>query len=468
MHALLGGNGAGKSTLIKCITGIYNPESGFVKLDGKDITRMSPTKMSRAGISTVYQEVNLIPTQSIAENIFLGRQPKRFGLIDRKRMIATAQRRMKELNIDVDVTKNLDTYSVAIQQMVAIARGVDMSAKVLILDEPTASLDGNEVEQLFVMMRSLAEKGIGIIFVTHFLDQVYQVTDRITILRNGTYVTTEDTASLSQESLVRLMLNQPYQRQKEKQEKVDRLLDNDEIALEATRFGKERYLSPLDFSVRKGSIYGIAGLLGSGRTELAKLLFGLVRPDSGQIKVFGDTERISSPRDAVRAGIALCPEDRKSEGIIPDLSVKDNIILALQARRGVFSKIPDAQKEEMAKRFIRDLNIVTSHWDTPVKNLSGGNQQKVILARWLCVQPTILILDEPTRGIDVGAKSEIKQIISGLCEQGVTVILISSELEEITESSDQVLVMKDKHAVTVLSELPVSTTSIIEAIGGNT
>ncbi|MFD2178912.1 sugar ABC transporter ATP-binding protein [Veronia pacifica] len=464
IHALLGGNGAGKSTLIKCITGIYRAEKGKVILDDVNITRASATDMAEVGISTVYQEVNLIPTQSIAENIFFGRQPKRFGLIDRKQMHALAQKRMDELNINVDVTQNLDAYSVAVQQMVAIARGVDMSAKVLILDEPTASLDGKEVENLFEMMRNLAKKGIGIIFVTHFLDQVYQVTDRITVLRNGTKLGTYDTESLGQEALVRLMLNQPLNKNREIYKDTSEV-SKEEIALNVKNMGKHRFLAPVDMMLTKGTVYGVAGLLGSGRTELAQLLFGLEHADSGAIEIFGESEKISSPRQAIAAGIALCPEDRKSEGIIPDLSVKDNIILALQARRGVFDKIPAAEQEDIAKRFIRHLNIVTSHWDTPVKNLSGGNQQKVILARWLCVEPAILILDEPTRGIDVGAKQEIKQIIANLCKQGVSVVLISSELEEVTESSDEVLVMKDKHPVTVLSEKPVTTTDIVRAIG---
>ncbi|WCE32123.1 sugar ABC transporter ATP-binding protein [Vibrio sp. SCSIO 43137] len=462
--ALLGGNGAGKSTLIKCMTGVYSSDEGSVCLDGSDITNQTAESIQSQGISTVHQEVNLIPSLSVAENIYLGRQPYKGGKIDWHYMNSRATSLLAEMNVHVDVTRNLNEYSLAIQQMVAIARGVDMSAKVLILDEPTASLDSQECDELFTLMKKLKAKGIGIIFVTHFLDQVYAVCDRITVLRNGQYVDTKPVSELPQVDLIALMLGKALQNGYQS-EKHKHIADESEVPfLSAENIGRKGLINPCNLTLRQGEAMGLGGLLGSGRTELAKLLFGLEKPDSGTLKINGEVKQFQSPYDAIRQGMAFCPEDRKTEGVIGELSVLENMILALQAKQGWARMLSISEQKEIARRFIRSLNIVTSDIYKPVKDLSGGNQQKVILARWLASNPYLLILDEPTRGIDVGAKSEILQIIDELCKQGMALMVISSELDEVVEFSDRIAVLKDHHKVGELSGDEISSQNLMEAI----
>lgn len=461
--ALLGGNGAGKSTLIKCMTGVYSSDSGSVILDGEEVLGLDAQSVQHKGISTVHQEVNLIPTMSVAENIYLGRQPKKNGRIDWQKMNRDAAELLSGMKVNIDVTRNLNEYSIAIQQMIAIARGVDMSAKVLIFDEPTASLDTEECEQLFVLMRTLKSRGVGIIFVTHFLDQVYQVCDKITVLRNGQYVATHTVAELPQMQLISLMLGKPVVTDKAPK-KLHTLDSSSKPFLKATNIGKRANIEPCDISIHSGQALGIGGLLGAGRTELAKLLFGIDKPDSGHIEILGDKKHFKGPFDAIREGLAFCPEDRKVEGIIGELSVMENIILALQAKTGVARMLPRAEQEQIARQFIRSLNIVTSDIHKPIKDLSGGNQQKVILARWLASNPHLLILDEPTRGIDVGAKSEIIQIIDSLCKQGMALMVISSELDEVVEFSDNVVVLKDRRKVSELHGEEITSQNLMAEI----
>lgn len=461
--ALLGGNGAGKSTLIKCMTGVYSSDSGSVILDGEEVLGLDAQSVQHKGISTVHQEVNLIPTMSVAENIYLGRQPKKNGRIDWQKMNRDAAELLSGMKVNIDVTRNLNEYSIAIQQMIAIARGVDMSAKVLIFDEPTASLDTEECEQLFVLMRTLKSRGVGIIFVTHFLDQVYQVCDKITVLRNGQYVATHTVAELPQMQLISLMLGKPVVTDKAPK-KLHTLDSSSKPFLKATNIGKRANIEPCDISIHSGQALGIGGLLGAGRTELAKLLFGIDKPDSGHIEILGEKKHFKGPFDAIREGLAFCPEDRKVEGIIGELSVMENIILALQAKTGVARMLPRAEQEQIARQFIRSLNIVTSDIHKPIKDLSGGNQQKVILARWLASNPHLLILDEPTRGIDVGAKSEIIQIIDSLCKQGMALMVISSELDEVVEFSDNVVVLKDRRKVSELHGEEITSQNLMAEI----
>ncbi len=465
VHALLGENGAGKSTLIKLITGVHKKDAGVIRLEGKDIDPRSPRHAQELGISAVYQEINLVPTLSVAENIYLGRQPMRLGLVN----MATANRQARELlktfHIDIDVTRDLSAYSIAIQQIVAIVRGVDLSAKVLILDEPTSSLDRHEVETLFAVMRSLKERGIGILLITHFLDQVYEISDRITVLRNGRKVGEHLTQDLSKMKLISEMLGKELTaelREQDTQKSENGTVG--ETFLEVRGFARQGMMEPFDLEVRKGEIVGLAGLLGSGRTEMAQLIFGIVKSEKGEARVKDRKVNLTSPRDAIRYGFGLCPEDRKVEGIISDLSVRENIILALQAKLGWFNYLAPKKQEQIAREMIEALRIVTPDTEKPVKELSGGNQQKVILARWLISNPEFLILDEPTRGIDVGAHAEIINIIKRLAKEGKAMMIISSELAEFVDYSDRVIVLRDRKKLMELEGDQISQNIIMQAI----
>jgi monosaccharide-transporting ATPase len=464
VHAVLGENGAGKSTLIKLITGVYQKDTGAILLEGKAIEPHSPHEAQALGISTVYQEINLIPTMSVAENLFLGRQPMRWGFVDNRSVNAKSKALLKTYHLDIDVTRTLASYSIAVQQMVAIARGVDMSAKVLILDEPTASLDAHEVQMLFGVMRSLKERGIGILLITHFLDQVYEISDRITVLRNGEKMGEYKTADLPRRQLVSLMLGRELISEIEGSRSNGAAHTGESVFVETQGIGRKGMLAPLDLTVAKGEIVGLAGLLGSGRTEAAKLIFGIDRSDSGDVYVKGSKVTLNSPRQAIRNGFAMCPEDRKVEGIIPELTVRENIILALQAKQGWFNTLSPKKQEEIAQQMITDLRIVTPDSSKPAGQLSGGNQQKVILARWLASQPEFLILDEPTRGIDVGAHAEIIQIIKQLCSKGMALLVISSELAEVVDYSHRVVVLRDRKKLTELTGDDINEQMIMHTI----
>jgi simple sugar transport system ATP-binding protein len=447
IHALVGENGAGKSTLIKVLTGVETPDSGSIELDGKLVQVRSPQQSQEIGISTVYQEVNLCTNISIAENIMLGHEPHHFGGIDWKKLNAFASQALKRLDVAVDVTQPLGNYSVAIQQMVAIARSLEItSAKILILDEPTSSLDVNEANRLFDVMQKLKGEGIGIVFITHFLDQVYQVSDRITVLRNGRLVGTYDTASLPRFELIAKMLGRSItdldkvsKARFTKEQKGDK-----KRSLEAKGLGRSGSLEPFDMELFANEVVGIAGLLGSGRTEMANLTFGIETPDTGTLTLNDRKIQHFSPLESLKNGIALCPEDRKAEGVVGDLTIRENIILALQARFGWFKFMGTPKQYEIADKYIQLLGISTPSPDQLVKNLSGGNQQKVILARWLATDPQVLILDEPTRGIDVGAKAEIQKLVLDLAEEGKSCVFISSELEEVLRTSHRIIVMRDR------------------------
>ncbi|KAA1057077.1 galactofuranose ABC transporter, ATP-binding protein YtfR [Azospirillum argentinense] len=466
IHALLGENGAGKSTLIKTLTGVYQRDAGTVMLEGRAIAPRGVEEAQRLHIGTVYQEVNLLPNLSVAENLFLGRQPMRFGLVDRGAMRRRARAVLIPYGLSLDVTAPLGRFSVATQQIVAIARAVDMSAKVLILDEPTASLDAQEVAVLFKVLRTLRSRGIGIVFVTHFLDQVYALCDRITVLRNGRLVGERRTAELPRLDLVAMMLG------RELEAAAHRIAPPDDEGEEDARpplvrfrgYGKARSVEPFDLAIRPGEVVGLAGLLGSGRTETARLVFGMDRADQGEVAVDGQAVRLRGPRDAIRLGFGFCPEDRKKEGIVGALSVRENIILALQARQGWLRPIPRRRQEEIADRFIRLLDIRTPHAEQPIQLLSGGNQQKALLARWLATAPRLLILDEPTRGIDVGAHAEIIRLIERLCADGMALLVVSSELEEIVAYSRRVVVLRDRRHVAELRGGEVAVGRIVAAI----
>ena len=469
IHALVGENGAGKSTLIKILTGVETLDSGSIELDGSLVQVRSPQHSQEIGISTVYQEVNLCTNISVAENIMLGHEPRRFGSIDWKGMNSHAKQALKRLDIDIDVTQPLGNFSVAIQQMVAIARSLEFaSAKILILDEPTSSLDVNEANQLFDVMQKLKGEGIGIIFISHFIDQIYQVSDRITVLRNGKLVGTYSKDSLPRIELIAKMLGRSITDLNEvsKARSTGGQKDNDKRLLEANGLGRAGSLEPFDMELYASEVVGIAGLLGSGRTEMANLIFGIDTPDTGTLTLNNTEFNHFSPLDSLKNGIALCPENRKEEGILGDLTIRENIILALQARYGWFRFLSTQKQYDLAENYIRLLGISTPSPDQLVKNLSGGNQQKVILARWLATNPQVLILDEPTRGIDVGAKAEIQKLVLDLAEEGKSCVFISSELEEVLRTSHRIIVLRDHKKA---AEYPgsVDDQTIIQTMAGN-
>jgi simple sugar transport system ATP-binding protein len=444
VHALLGENGAGKSTLIKVMTGALMPDEGEIRLAGQPVTLRSPHAAQELGIACVYQEVNLLPNLSVAENVMLGRIPMKMGRIDWAETRRRAVEALKVLDLDIDVRLPLQSYSIAVQQLVAIARSVAIQAKVVVLDEPTSSLDEAEVNQLFNVIRRLRADGIGIVFITHFLDQVDAVADRITILRNGKLIGEFVPDSLSRVQLISKMVG------KELGALTDHAAAGEdktgEPIIEGTALNRKR-IGPVDVQVRRGEIVGLAGLLGSGRTETARMLFGLDRPDKGTIKFLGREVQLKSPKRAMRLGIGLIPEDRKHEAIIPGLSIRENIVLALQAKQGWLKRIPRAKQEELARQYREALGIATDSIEKPIGQLSGGNQQKVILGRWLATEPQFLILDEPTRGIDVGARDDIEKLIATLCEGGIGVLMISSEIDELLRCSDRLIVMRNGQAV---------------------
>ena len=441
--ALLGENGAGKSTLIKALTGVYHVDRGTIWLEGQAISPKNTAHAQQLGIGTVYQEVNLLPNMSVADNLFIGREPKRFGLLRRKEMEKRATELMASYGFSLDVREPLNRFSVAMQQIVAICRAIDLSAKVLILDEPTASLDTQEVELLFGLMRQLRDRGVSLIFVTHF-------------------VGCRETRELPQIELVKMMLGRELDTHA--LQRAGRTLLSDKPVAAFKNYGKKGTIAPFDLEVRPGEIVGLAGLLGSGRTETAEVIFGIKPADSGTALIKGKLQTLRSPHQASVLGIGFCPEDRKTDGIIAAASVRENIILALQAQRGWLRPISRKEQQEIAERFIRQLGIRTPSTEQPIEFLSGGNQQKVLLSRWLLTRPQFLILDEPTRGIDVGAHAEIIRLIETLCADGLALLVISSELEELVGYADRVIIMRDRKQVAEIPLAELSVPAIMNAI----
>ena len=446
VHALMGQNGAGKSTLIKVLTGVHAADAGEMRLGGEAIRPTSPQQAQALGLSTVYQEVNLCPNLSVAENIFAGHYPRRGALgawrIDWPRIEADARSLLARLGLDIDVTRGLGSYPVAVQQMVAIARALNRQSRVLILDEPTSSLDDDEVRRLFGVLRQLRADGLAILFVTHFLDEVYEIADRITVLRNGGLVGEYLPAELDAPALVSAMIGRTFTQASAQRDA--HAVKSGEPLLAARGLARRGQLQPLDIELHEGEVLGLAGLLGSGRTELARLLFGMDRADAGSVQLRGQRVNLETPTQAIRHGLAMCPEERKAEGVVGELSIRENIALALQARQGLWRNLSRRQQQEMAERFIRQLGIKASDAEMPMSQLSGGNQQKALLARWLAIEPALLILDEPTRGIDVAAKQEIMEQILALARGGMSVLFISAELDEVARVSDRIAVMRER------------------------
>ncbi|MGN6548746.1 MAG: sugar ABC transporter ATP-binding protein [Pararhizobium sp.] len=465
VHALIGQNGAGKSTLIKVLTGYHRKDGGVILFEGSPFDAGSPHEAQAGGISTIYQEINLVPLRTVTENICLGREKRRFGLLDWSAMHAEAERLLHRFSIRIDVRRPLDDYPTATQQMVAIARAIGFSARLVIMDEPTSSLDEREVEVLFKVIRQLKSDGVSVIFVSHKLDELYEVCDRVTVMRDGRTVRVSDMADISRLELVSAMLGREV------------------AAVEghATAFGEHRHrdgdvlfaarglsagqaVRDVSFEIRRGEIAGFAGLLGAGRTETARLVFGVDRPRGGDMKVDGADYRPARPVDAIAAGMGFCTEDRKAEGIVPDMSVAENLTLALLPRMSRNGILDEEKQREIVERFIRELGIKCSGPNQKVRELSGGNQQKVLLGRWLAMDPRLLILDEPTRGIDVGAKAEIQRLIRRLADEGLGVLMISSELEEVIEGADRIFVLREGRSVAELEGEAATEENVLAAM----
>lgn len=468
VHALIGENGAGKSTLIKVMTGVYHPDEGRVRFAGQDRDFRNPLEAQAAGISTIYQEVNLVPLMSVARNLHLGREPRRFGLIDVRRMNRQATEVLARYGVHVDVTRPLRTLGLGAQQMVALARAVQIDARVVIMDEPTSSLEPREVDTLFSVIRGLRDQGIAVVYVSHRLDELYEICDRVTVMRDGAIVHTGEMAGLERLKLISLMLGREMSAVRDKgatafdADRHDR--QDGQPALRATDLTARHRLHGVSLDIHPGEVVGLGGLLGAGRSETAKAIVGALPTDGGSVEVAGKTLRRRTPAAAIKAGVVMLPEDRKVEGIIPSLSVRENISLAALptlSRAGVVSQ---AKQDEIVRFFMDRLRIKATGPDQRVSDLSGGNQQKVLLARWLCLNPKVLLLDEPTRGIDVGAKAEVQALIDELAGDGLGVLLISSELEELVEGSDRVVVLKDGGVVGHLEGQDVTEEALLTAL----
>jgi len=465
VHALIGQNGAGKSTLIKVLTGVYAKDSGRIEFDGREVAFPSPHAAQLAGLSTIYQEVNLVPFRSVAENVFLNREPKRFGLIDWRRMNREAAAILRRLDIDIDVTRPLHDYAIATQQMTALARALSTEAKLVIMDEPTSALAEQEVQTLFRVIRRLKAEGVSVVFVSHRLDELYAVSDRVTVMRDGRTIEERPMAEISRYELVSKMLGRELAEQlSHRRADEDGELAGQRPVLEAADLRRGRALDGVSLSIRPGEIVGLAGLLGSGRTETARAIFGADPLDSGTIRIDGAPVQVRSPRTAVEHNIGLSSEDRKTEGIIPHLSVRENLTLALLPHLRRHGIVDRKRQTEVVDRFITAIGIKCSSPEQPIRELSGGNQQKVLLARWLCTDPRLLILDEPTRGIDVGAKRDIQALVRQLADDGLAVLLISSELEEIIANSDRVVTLRDGRSVAGFSGDQITEEALMQAM----
>ncbi len=443
--ALVGQNGAGKSTLIKILTGAYRRDAGSIVFNGGEVDFSSPAESQAAGIATIYQEINLAPHRSVAENIFLAREPRRFGLVDRRALRAGARAVLERFKLDIDVERPLEDFGTATRQMVAIARGVTQNARLVIMDEPTSSLDEREVAVLFDTIRTLKADGVATIFISHRLDELYAICDRVTIMRDGRTVAVSPMRDIGKLQLVRAMLGKELTAFTASQRGGGEA--GGTPFLDVSHLASGLRVRDVTLAVGRGEIAGLAGLLGSGRTETARLIYAADRKDAGSVRVDGAERHYAGPADAIADGIGFVSEDRKVEGIVPDMSVRENMTLAVLPRLIRQGVVDQAEQQRIVESYVKALGIKCASPEQPIRELSGGNQQKVLLARWLCMNPRLLIVDEPTRGIDVGAKAEILKLIRGLADEGLSVLMISSELEELIAAADHVTVLSDGRSV---------------------
>ncbi|MEH7356604.1 sugar ABC transporter ATP-binding protein [Neobacillus drentensis] len=464
IHALMGENGAGKSTLMKNLLGIYDKDEGIIRVDGHEFSFKSPKDAEKHGIAIIHQELNVIPSLSVMENMFLGRDLcyGKSGILRTAEMNEKTKQYLKQLGLDIDPREEVKNLSIGQQQMIEIARALSINAKVLIMDEPTAALTDREIEHLFDIMNELKAQGVSIVYISHRMEEIFAMCDRITVLRDGTYVGTEEVKNLDLDKVVQMMVGRELGERYPERIPYE---DVERFRVEGLSDGKR--IKDISFSAKKGEIVGVAGLMGAGRTEIVKALFGVTK-QSGKVYLDGKEVVIKRPMDAIKHGIGYVTEDRKGEGLVLDLSVKENIALPNLndiASKGVISK----QKEnKLVKEMIQKLRIKTSSPSLSVKSLSGGNQQKVVFGKWLGIKPKLLILDEPTRGVDIGAKKEIYEIMNELTNEGVTILMISSELPEILGMSDRILVMHEGKLVTELTRQEATQETIMHAAtGGN-
>jgi monosaccharide-transporting ATPase len=466
VHALIGQNGAGKSTMIKVLTGYHRRDAGSVEFLGKPFEVSTPQQAQAGGISTIYQEINLVPLRSVTENICLGRETRRMGLLDWRAMHAEAEGLLRRFRVKLDVRRPLMDFSTATQQMVAIARAIAFSARLVIMDEPTSSLDEQEVAVLFTVIRQLKSEGVSVIFVSHKLDELYEVCDRVTVMRDGSTVRTARMTDITKLELVSQMLGRDFSKVEGHATAFSRPSRDGSgpVVVEGKSLASGQVVQDVSFQLRQGEIASFAGLLGAGRTETARLIFGADQPRAGTLSLQSRPYAPASPRDAIDAGLGFVSEDRKLEGIVPEMSVAENMTLALLPRITKNGVVDERRQREIVTRFIKELGIKCSGPSQKIRELSGGNQQKVLLARWLAMDPKILILDEPTRGIDVGAKGEIQRLIRSLSDSGLTVLMISSELEEVAEGADRVYVLRDGRTVLEIAGEDITEERILAAM----
>lgn len=462
VHALMGENGAGKSTLIKVLTGIYKKDSGSIIFNGKEFEAVDAQDVQRRGISTIYQEISLIPQLSVAENIFVGREPRKLRMIDWKEMNRQSKEILSKLGLEIDVTRSLESYGTAIQQMIALARATSIQAKLVVMDEATSSLDDDEVKVLFQVVEQLKMSGVAILFISHRLNEIFEISDSITILKDGKLVGEYKTKDLTHQSLVSKMVGQDASDILKKKKTMNKKEFPEFVRMEDIKQGVK--LRGINLTIGKGEVVGLAGLLGAGRTETVRVLFGADTMDEGTVYINNIAQKLKNPRNSIKEGFAFCSEDRKMEGILPHLSVRDNMLIASLSKVSRFRILSNKKQKDMVDEYIKTINIKTPNQEQAIMNLSGGNQQKVLLARWLCTNPRLIILDEPTRGIDVGAKQEIEDLIAKISAQGISLLLVSSEFDELVRNCDRIVVIRDGKDRVSLTSDEISEQKIIEAI----
>ncbi|MUN62899.1 ATP-binding cassette domain-containing protein [Kocuria sediminis] len=470
VHGLNGENGAGKSTLIKIITGFHQPDEGELLLDGVPVSFGKPLESQHAGVNTVYQEINLIPERTVAENILLGREPRRAGLLDKKAAVEQTQKIMDRFELSIDPRSKLSSLGLGLQQMVAIVRAVAFEAKVVILDEPTSALNGNEIEVLFKVIRRLRDEGVALLFVSHRMSELYELCDRFTVLRDGQFVLESTPAELPRAELVNAMLGgveltEGADDPDHERERIDRLA-HAEIGLSVRRLNWTSRVRDVSFDVRKGEIVGLLGLLGSGRTETCKSIYGAVKADSGEILIDGKPLTRPTPAKALAAGLAYLSEDRRNEGIFPGLSVKENMTAAVLRKISTFGLVPRSAQDDLVQQYSEELRVKAADSEQPVSELSGGNQQKVLLARWLAIDPKVVLLDDPTRGIDVGAKAEVHRVVRALADRGIAVVMTSSETEELLSLCDRLIVLNEGRATGEMDPHDIEYEDILSLLAG--
>ncbi|MGP4069088.1 sugar ABC transporter ATP-binding protein [Halobacillus sp. B29] len=464
VHALMGENGAGKSTLVKILTGIHARDGGSIQVNGEDISFSNPKEAEKQGIVVIHQELNIIPHLTVAQNMFLGKEItwRNTGILQKKQMHKQTLENLKRLGVtSIDPNENAGDLSVGKQQMIEIARAISTNAKMIIMDEPTAALTDREIESLFEVIDSLKKQGVSIVYISHRMEEIFRICDRITVLRDGEYIGTEEASNTSFEAIVKMMVGRELGERFPTRDEV-----NGEVIFQVEHLARSKWFNDVSFDVRAGEILGVAGLMGAGRTEIMETIFGAVKKNKGSIYLNGEPLTVKHPSDAIKAGIGFITEDRKDEGLVLNLSIRENI--ALSNMKAISNKgwINSTKENDLIDDLMKRLHVRTTGREQEVKSLSGGNQQKVVIAKWLGIQPKVLILDEPTRGVDVGAKKEIYHIMNELTEQGVAIIMVSSELPEVLGISDRIMVIHEGNVSKIFNRGEATQEKIMQAATG--